>query len=36
MSVPKEYKMLVENEIRIKKFQVSLDFKTKFLQRVRF
>ena len=36
MSVPNEYKILVENEIPNQKFQVLSDFETKFLQRVRF
>ena len=37
MSVPKEYKMVVKNEVpNQKKFQLLSDFKTKFLQRVRF
>ena len=36
MSVPKEYKMVIENEILIQKISVLSDFKTKFLQRVRF
>ena len=37
MSVPKENKLLVRNEYpNQKKFQLLSDFKTKFLQRVRF
>ena len=36
MSVLKEYKILVKNEIPNQKFQVLSDFKTKYLQRVRF
>ena len=36
MSVLKAYKMLVKMRFRIRKFQVSSDFNTKFLQRVRF
>ena len=36
MSVPKEYKMLVKNEIRIEKFQVLSDFLAIVLQRVSF
>ena len=36
MNVPKEYKMVVKMRSRIKKIQAFSDFKTKFLQRVRF
>ena len=36
MSVPKEKKSLVRNEIPNEKFQLLSDFKTNFLQRVRF
>ena len=36
MSVPKENKLLVRNEIPNQKFLLLSDFKTKFSQRVRF
>ena len=36
MSVPKEYKMVVKNEIPNKKYQILSDSETKFQQRVRF
>ena len=36
MSVPKESKSLVKNETTNQKIQLLSDFKTKFLQRVRF
>ena len=36
MSVPKEYKMVIENEILIQKNSVLSDFKTKLLKRVIF
>ena len=36
LSVPKEFKLLVENEIPNQKFEGLSDFKTKYLQPVRF
>ena len=36
MSVPKEYEMVVKKRFRIRKSQLLSDFKTKFLQRIRF
>ena len=36
MSVPKEYKMLVENEFPNQNIQVLSDLGTRFLQHVRF